>query len=1226
MSALDDQLKLSEEQAAVFHSLENRHTSFFITGKAGTGKSVLLRFFVEHTKKKVVVLAPTGIAAIHVGGQTIHSFFGMDAAVQDTKDSASVRSGMTDLRRRELSLLDCIIIDEISMVRVDMMDMIDRKLRLSRNHDIPFGGCQIIAFGDLFQLPPVVKEEAVEKFLRRRYGTMYFFGSPGYKERPFTFVELTKVFRQNDPAFISMLNHIRMGETQWSEMEHLNSRYSPLPPSRGTIILTSRNDAAQEINQSRLDEIPSEEFRYAGSVSGAFEEDDLPTSLTLSLKVGAQIMMLRNDPCRKWFNGTLGKVASLSEHSIHVEIDGKVYPVDQAVWVQHEYTYHPENETISRRAVGSFQQYPIRLAYAITIHKSQGQTFDSVILDYSEGAAFAPGQTYVALSRCRSFDSLYLTSTLSVEDIRVSQEIIDFIRSASDSAKGWTSMIGKDMQVLLGQSFSDSSALLPKPILAKIQPTIREMLDHPDLPGLHIEKIGSNGLFSARVDNDYRIIFAIPEDSKFLNLLFIGPHDKAYQFANKYKVEINPVTGGLQQVEAAPKRMTTRPGSPKKLSRLAALEDAQFVTLGIPEEYWEQLREKVFTSGQLTGFKGSISSEAYDTLEFILEGSPVDEAMALWDTMSEVITPAEVSEREPLFGSFTPEDLISVGIPADNVDKVRKIRTDKELAVIAATLPVLAQQSLYALKAGETIEDVRKTTFSSAKQNRDGDLDAAASSPITLAEFAPINSEEALKAILEYPSEKWRVFLHPTQSEIVRQDYNGPARIVGGAGTGKTVVIVHRARRLASECTGDEKILVTTYGNTLKYDIDQRLNDICSEEEFSHIKVVTVDKLTWDLTKTYLQRSITYPTSKGLSLRDIWTAAMAELDMTGSFDPEFCIDEWRDVIQSHALSTLEEYLTVQRSGRGKQLDKASREKFWKLAQQYKLLCEHKRVRDADWAQNQLAELLQIKPECRFKTVFVDECQDLRTPALRMLRVLAGEQRKNDMYLSGDTRQRIYGGRISLSQCGININNRSRVLKLNYRTTDEIYSFAMQLQNDYQYDDMDGKSMSKDKSTCIFHGAAPFVRRFGNPEEEAQEMIRHIRSLIAASVLPSDIAVMVRSNQLVYSIRDRLERNGLQVLSVTSTQPDDKSIPGVRLMTMHRGKGMEYTYVCLPCLCADIIPSKREIEKATDEEILSELLLSEANLLSVAITRAKKQVWLSYYGKPSELIERYITQM
>ncbi|MBQ6563585.1 MAG: DNA helicase, partial [Clostridia bacterium] len=229
----------------------------------------------------------------------------------------------------------------------------------------------------------------------------------------------------------------------------------------------------------------------------------------------------------------------------------------------------------------------------------------------------------------------------------------------------------------------------------------------------------------------------------------------------------------------------------------------------------------------------------------------------------------------------------------------------------------------------------------------------------------------------------------------------------------------------------------------------------------------------------------------------------------------------------------------------------------------------------------------------------------------------------DMYLSGDTRQRIYGGRISLSQCGIQINNRSRVLKLNYRTTEEIYNFAMQLQKEYQYDDMDGKSMSKDQSTCIFHGPAPFLRRFSDPEEEAQEMIRHIRKLMDASVLPSDIAVMVRSNQLLYAMRNRLERNGLQVLSVTSQQPDDKSIPGVRLMTMHRGKGMEYAYVYLPCLCRDILPSRRDLEKAADEEMLHEIYLSEANLLSVAITRAKKQVWLSYSGRPSELMERYI---
>ena len=958
-------------------------------------------------------------------------------------------------------------------------------------------------------------------------------------------------------------------------------------------------------------------------MEGIFDEEDMPAPSVLTLRVGAQVMMLRNDPARRWFNGSLGRVAALSDSSIRVETDGHEYAVDKEVWINYKYEYDPAQQSISRQPVGSFRQYPLRLAYAITIHKSQGQTYDSAIIDYSEGAAFAPGQTYVALSRCRSLDSLYLTSSLSPEDVRVSQEIVDYVNKRRSAKEGIKAMIGKDMQVLHGQKFSDTAAALPKQIRSKIQPAIKQLLTNPDSPGLHVEKIGDDGLFSARVDDNYRIVFAIPEKSRLLSLLYVGRHEDAYQFAAKYKVEINPLTGGLQQVEKAPRRMTSREGSSKKLSRLAAIEDAQFVAMGIPEEYWQQLREKVFTAGQLIGFKGLFPQEAYETFEFILDGTPIDEAMELWESMTSAITPAVVEEKKPLFDPFTPEELISVGIPSDNVDKVRRIKTEKELEIISASLPVLARQSLYALKAGETIDDVKKTSFSASKPNQEGDFDAALRSPITLAEFAPINSEEALKAILEYPNEKWRVFLHPTQSEIIHQDYNGPARIIGGAGTGKTVVIVHRARRLASECTGDEKILVTTYGNTLKHDIDERIQYICSEEELRHISVMTVDKLTYSLALKYLGKRIAYDSGNGIKLTDLWQAAMNDLGMTDVFDVDFCLDEWRDVIQSQNITSLSDYLSAQRSGRGKQFDRSGRESFWTLAAQYQSICNQKKMIDADWAQNTLVEILRGKPECHYKTVFVDECQDLRTPALRMLRALAGEQRKNDMYLSGDSRQRIYGGRVSLSQCGIVVNNRSRVLKLNYRTTDEIYSFAMQLQKDYQYDDMDGKSMSKDKSTCIFHGPAPMIRKFDSQEEEVREMIRDIRNVIAASVPASDICVMVRSNSLLYNIRDRLEMNGLQALTVTNKQPDDKSIPGVRIMTMHRGKGMEFTYVYLPCLRDDVIPGKHDLEKAETNEMLSDLLLSEANLLSVAITRAKRQVWLSYSGNPSDLLRKYL---
>ena len=1111
------------------------------------------------------------------------------------------------------------------MVRVDIMDMIDHRMQIARGNNRPFGGCQVIAFGDLFQLPPVVKEVDVEKFLNKRYGTVYFFGAPACREDKFVYVELTKVFRQKEQSFAELLNNIRTGTVSWDEIQTLNAR-NVLPPSDDEIItLTLTNDAAQKINESKLHEILFDEYQYTGTIEGTFCEDDMPTSLVLTLKVGAQVMMLRNDPSRRWVNGTLGRIASLSDDLISVEISGQTYSVDKETWDKYEYEYDPEEQSITHQIVGTFTQYPLRLAYAITIHKSQGQTFDSVIIDYSEASAFAPGQTYVALSRCRSFDTLYLTSTLSLQDVRVNQEIINYINKRKNEQKGIAEMIGKNIQIMHGQKFSDSSAALPKHIRAKIETTINQLLKNPESPGLHVEKIGDNRMFSARIDDSYRIIFSVSEDNTVLYLLYAGNHEDAYRFAEKYIIEVNAATGGIQLVEKAPDRMISQPGSPKKLSRLATVTDAQFVEMGVPEEYWQQLREKIFMARQLIGFRNLFSQEAYETLEFILDGTPVDEAMELFDTMNATVIPIppETKEREPMFAQFTPEQLLSVGIPNDNINKVLRIKTEKELEIIAASLPILAQQALYALKSGETIEDIIKMNYPSAKPNLEGNLDVALKSPITLSEFAPIDSEQALKAILEYPNEKWRVFLHPTQYDIIQQDYNGPARIVGGAGTGKTVVIVHRAKRLASECSTGEKILVTTFGNTLKHDIDERIQTICSEEELEHIVVRTVDKLSYDLSKQFLGKKVIYSGGKGLKLLDVWNQAMNELGMPNIFDAAFCVDEWCSVIQAQNISSMNSYLTAQRYGRGKQFDKNSREKFWKLSERYKSICNVKGVIDVDWAQNLLVEKINNTQSSHYKSVIVDECQDLHTPALRMLRALAGSQRKNDMYLSGDSRQRIYGGQVSLSQCGIVINNRSRVLKLNYRTTDEIYSFAMQLQKDYQYDDMDGKSMSKDKSTCIFHGPLPSVRRFNSAEEEVQEMIRSIRNLISSGVLSTEICIMVRSTALLKTIRNRLEMNGLQVLEVTANQPDDKSIPGARVMTMHRGKGMEFTYVYLPCLCKDIIPRKSDLEKVEDDEMLGEIYLSEANLLSVAITRAKHYVWLSYSDQPSDLIKRYI---
>lgn len=1215
MTKMSETFELSSEQKEALKRIEGSNANFFITGKAGTGKSVLLCAFINSTRKKVAVVAPTGIAAINVGGQTIHSFFGLEPSLQNPFDRESVNSGLTPNQRKLLVELDTLVIDEISMVRVDVMDMIDQKMRIARCIDLPFGGCQLVMVGDLYQLPPVVKEIEVERWLQRKYQTVYFFGAPAFRGDQPILIELTNVFRQSEEEFIRMLNHIRVGDFQYAELQHLNSRIETPPADRNIITLTPTVEAAQQVNNHRLNALPGKTYIYKGLIEGEIDPEDLPTEKELVLKENAQILMLKNDADKRWVNGSVGRVVRLSENTIRVAVNDGEYDIDKDIWTKYAYEYDQNEQTIRKREVGCFRQYPLRLAYAVTIHKAQGLTFDAVVIDYSDSSAFDTGQTYVALSRCRSFCGLYLTVALEANDVRVSQEVMNYM---SSQIMGGKRIMNKNMEVLYGQKFSDSAASLPKEIRSKLQITIKQLLNNPELPGLHVEKIGQDDLNSARIDDNYRIIFSTCNDQSILSLLYVGPHEEAYRFANKYKVEINPLTGGLQQVEKAPKRISSNVESGKHYSRLNALSDAQLVAMDIPEEYWQQLREKVYSTNQLIGFKNLFSSETYETLGFILDGTPVDEAIELWESMTASVVPVEVAERTPFFSVFSAEELMSVGIPEDNIDKVRRIKTDKELEIIAQTLPVLAQQSLYAIRSGEAVEDVRKTTFASAKKDR------VTENAITLAEFAPIDSEEALHAILEFPSEKWRVFLHPTQAEVIQRDYNGPARIIGGAGTGKTVVVVHRAKRLAHSCAANEKILVTTFGKTLEHDIYERLKSICSLQEMDHIAVKTVDKLTSDLAKSYLKQGIAYESSKRPCFSDAWRQAMQEVGIPNQFDTEFCMAEWQNVIQLQNIITLECYLTAQRTGRGRQFDKTQRQMFWKVCEQYRTICMQKKITDVDWAQNRLATVLQETSATHYKSIIIDECQDLRAPALRMLRALAGEQHENDMYLSGDSRQRIYDGRVSMSQCGIMINNRSRILKLNYRTTEEIYNFAMKFQQDYQYDDLDGKEIAKDKSNCIFHGLEPSIRGFDNRQNEIRAMVQDMKGL-PSSVDLSDVCVMVRTIALLNTLAEELANDGLKTLKIDNKQPDDKCIAGVRIMTMHRGKGMEFSYVYLPWLNDDVIPNKREMDKAEDEEMRREQLLKEANLLSVAVTRAKRKVWLSYSGKPSSLIKKMIDE-
>lgn len=419
-------IQLNTEQIAAFKRIETTNHNFFITGKAGTGKSVLLQYFMANSSKKVAVVAPTGIAAITIGGQTIHSFFGLKPCLQNTLNKQEIN--LNAATKKILSNIETLVIDEISMVRCDIMDMMDAKLRKAKNRpDVPFGGCQIVAFGDLYQLAPVMeKDDTVRKFLSDVYGSEFFFAAPGVKQNPFRIIELKTVHRQKDMDFINILNGVRVGKNDSSILNKINARNITPPPNARYITLTAKRSAADKVNIAKLNMLSTQEHTYHGNVNGGFKADETPTDISLRLKVGAQVMMINNDNQKRWSNGTLGVVSALGSDKIQVDIKGTKYWIEPETWHKYHYKYFDAQPVIRKTVVGTFEQFPIKLAYAITIHKSQGRTFDSVMLDYSAGHAFSAGQTYVALSRCKSLNGLYLQEKLVPSDIKVQKEIVDF--------------------------------------------------------------------------------------------------------------------------------------------------------------------------------------------------------------------------------------------------------------------------------------------------------------------------------------------------------------------------------------------------------------------------------------------------------------------------------------------------------------------------------------------------------------------------------------------------------------------------------------------------------------------------------------------------------------------------------------------------------------------------------------------------------------------------------
>jgi len=449
-----ESVTLSTEQQALFDYIEGSENNIFVTGRAGTGKSTLLTYLIENTKKKVAVCAPTGVAALNVGGVTIHSLFGFPFGILGTEDIGRHLNRRT---REVLAAIDMLVIDEVSMVNADLMDTMSRAMGIARGRrKLPFGGAQVVMFGDPYQLAPVPGNNEERAYMAENYQSNWFFDAHVWREDSLERYELSEIFRQHDEHFKEILNAIRDGSCTQEMLDYINQCGNRFPPHDDVIRLATINESVNSVNRHRMSRLETKTKTFTAVFSAADEKAfgrTLPAEPVLELKVGAQVMFIKNDDSstvknpngtgllKRWVNGTIGTVVDLpSSGGVVVEVDGETFDVGRSTWEKVRYEIDEQfdealgrvKEVLVAVPLAEFQQIPLRLAWAVTVHKSQGQTYDEVVIDMGRGA-FSPGQTYVALSRVRSLEGLYLTRAIRMSDIMVDADVLRFMGGSSNS-------------------------------------------------------------------------------------------------------------------------------------------------------------------------------------------------------------------------------------------------------------------------------------------------------------------------------------------------------------------------------------------------------------------------------------------------------------------------------------------------------------------------------------------------------------------------------------------------------------------------------------------------------------------------------------------------------------------------------------------------------------------------------------------------------------------------
>jgi len=589
------------------------------------------------------------------------------------------------------------------------------------------------------------------------------------------------------------------------------------------------------------------------------------------------------------------------------------------------------------------------------------------------------------------------------------------------------------------------------------------------------------------------------------------------------------------------------------------------------------------------------------------------------ETAADSKAPAVVEESTAgIFDKVRDRQLRRLGVPEEAFPLVRRLDTEDALESAAERLPQEAYEALVMLAAGYSVEEAeRELNRAAEKQVNTDDFVAALDNPDTQRRFVLVEDDYELQQMLAAPLEQWRVFLHPSQRRIVEMKANGPVRVLGGAGTGKTVVAIHRAKWLAEHLpTGTTKrILFTTFTKNLATDIKESMQAVCDTETLRRVEVVNID--AW-VSQFLRQNGYEHRVVFDHELEEPWQNALNQASANLGLDDQFYRDEWKKIVQAQGISDAQEYIRAKRTGRGCRLSRKDRLAVWPVFEEYRAILDERRWRELTDAVRDARSILERSATALpYASVIVDEAQDMSPEVFRLIRRLV-EPGLNDIFIAGDAHQRIYGHKVVLSHCGIDIRGRGRKLRTNYRTTEQTRKWAVALLEGRAIDDLDGGSDDLKGYKSLFHGPEPEINAYGDFAKECEGLTKRVNALTESGATPASICIVARTNDLLAQYEGALASRGIDTYRIRRSSSDNRRKSGVRLATMHRVKGLEFEHVIVVGVNEGVLPlSAAMLADNPFEEAENEI--RERALLYVAATRAKNSLWVSSFGRPSALL-------